>query len=362
MTTRQELLDQWRSRLVEAEDACDDPLTDSWSARLRRKLYRFLLTMYGQAAWPGPKDDVDNSAGRALHAQLFVAEPKEELTGKEPRTRAQILKGLQNVKGLSEELAPAGPLGQGLHASSPMVVASFKQRPRASSAFWRLQRLGFAPEMIFRGNQYQIFVSAALAPAAIQQLEEKRLEALKSTAPVRIQSQPFGPSLSLLFGTFFGLAFCLMFWRLVQDLSVDWSRANATNTPSPELVWGLGIGSIICLLLSLCLCRNWYQQLTGWTDVARSLTFLVAVWLLLSGIGLLSLIFIVASPHFTISRPEMIPSQGTIDRVALAGATCIVVSVVLLLVQGFLSVGDRERWLACLSGAAKPTPHELDSR
>lgn len=371
MTTRQELLDRWTDRLFEAKAACDDPLTDSWSARIRRKLYRFLLTMYGHSDWPGPKDDVDNEAGRRKNTQLVIAEPQAELSGKEPRTRAQILKGLQNIKGLSEELAPAGPLGGGLHPNSPMVVASFRKRPRANSAFWRLKRLGFAPEMVYSGNQYQIFVIASLAPAAIQQLEEKRIEArplepairtVKSTAPVRIQSQPFGPSLSLLFGTFFGLVFCLMFWGLVQELSGDWSRAYGTNIPLPELIWGLGIGSIICLLVSFCHYRNWYQQLTDWTDVTRSLIFVVAVWLLLSGIGLLSLIFIVASPHFSIPRPEMVPSQGTIDRVAFAGATCIVVSVVLLVAQGLLSVGDWERWLAWLSGAAKPTPHEADSR
>lgn len=177
MTTRQELLDRWTDRLFEAEAACEDPLTDSWSARLRRKLYRFLLAMYGRADWPGPKDDVDNEAGRRKNSQLVVAEPQTELAGKEPRTRAQILKGLQNIKGLSEELAPPGPLGQGLHPNSPMVVASFKKRPRANSAFWRLKRLGFAPEMIYSGDQYQIFVIAGLAAAAIRQLEEQRLEA-----------------------------------------------------------------------------------------------------------------------------------------------------------------------------------------
>lgn len=185
MTTRQELLDHWRDRFCEAEEACDDPRTDSWSARLRRKLYRFLLTMYGQADWPGPKDDVDNEVGRLKNSQLVVAEPQQALAGKEPRTRAQILKGLQNIKGLSEELAPPGPLGQGLHPNSPMAVASFKKRPRAETTFWRLKKLGFAPEMVFRGNQYQIFVIASLAPAAIRQLEENRIE----TQPVKPASR-----------------------------------------------------------------------------------------------------------------------------------------------------------------------------
>jgi len=158
MTTRQELLTQWQERLADAEQAC--AAAPSWAERIRVKLYRFLLAMYGQTQWPGPKDDVDNSQLRAATSKLIIAEPEQEadglqavgsqavLVGKEPRTRAEILKGLQNLKGLGEELAPAGPLADGLLPDSPVAVASFAKEPAASAAINAPPRFSQCPSCV----------------------------------------------------------------------------------------------------------------------------------------------------------------------------------------------------------------------
>lgn len=122
MTTRQELLTQWQQRLTDAEQA--SAAAPSWAERMRVKLYRFLLAMYLRTTWPGSKDDVDNSQLRAANSQLIVAEAQQALAGKVPRTRAEILNSLRNLKGLGEELAPAGPLAGGVSRKAPVFFVA----------------------------------------------------------------------------------------------------------------------------------------------------------------------------------------------------------------------------------------------
>jgi len=337
MTTRQELLNQWQQRLTDAEQACLQVVVPTWSDRIRVRLYRFMLAMYGQSVWPGETAAVNNDPNLAARSQV-VTELKQDFAGKEPRTRAEIRTGLRNVTGLSEELAPAGPLAEGLLPDSLVIVATFQKQQLAQEALEMLRRRGFAPKVARQGRLVQIYVAAADFAAASAALRENTG---KGSLPVRTRSQPVDHSLSLLAGTVFGFAFGLMFARLVPDVLTDWSRADTTNTPSPEQIWGMGIGSVICLLLSFYLCRKWYQQLSSWTEVARSLIYLGAFWLLMIGIGSLSLIFIVTSPYFFTPHPELTPSPETMAWAAEVGATCIVVSVVLLWVRGYLPISDR---------------------
>lgn len=269
MTTRQELLDYWRSRLCEAEAACDDPVTDSWAARVRRKLFRFLLTMYGQAPWPGPKDDVDNSAGRALHNQVFVADPHAELAGKEPRTRAQILRGLQNIQGLSAELAPAGPLTSGLESDSPMVVGAFKKLARAQVACRRLQRLGLHSEMICSGQLYQIFVAAAdfdvasdilasaptnqAVPLTPQPASGDATEPASSAVPVE---RPRNDILSLVSGLLYGVIGVFITLNVILNYLMLEPIGPAWDD---DLTWIFAIVALALNVVSVCSLWNWWR-------------------------------------------------------------------------------------------------------
>lgn len=168
MTTRHELLSHWQQRLTESEHLVGEV---KWSDRLRKRLYRFLLAMYGRSVWPGSKDDVDNSQGRALHSALHVAESQaadllEGTAGKAPRSRARILAGLKHVQGLSEELAPPGPLQEGLGPDSLVVAFSTTKKRRAAMVFRHLKRGNLRPRLVRQGKSSQIFVSWAMASQA----------------------------------------------------------------------------------------------------------------------------------------------------------------------------------------------------
>lgn len=253
MTTRQELLTQWQQRLADAEQACD--AAPSWAERMRVKLYRFLLAMYGRTTWPGSKDDVDNSQVRAANSQLIVAEPQEALAGKEPRTRAQILKGLRNLKGLGDELAPAGPLADGLLPDSPVVVAAFKRERSASAAIRKLQQAGFEPAISHRGGLYQIFVSAVHSSQATALLRVNSPSPRSRGSTLTI-SRP--PQHILLFGAiFFGVIGGLLAGLLVQLVFVDLSHLPYASLPTDMDVISLGLFAIGFSVAAGVLFRIW---------------------------------------------------------------------------------------------------------
>lgn len=257
MTTRQELLTQWQERLADAEEAC--AAAPTWAEHIRVKLYRFLLAMYGHTQWPGPKDDVDNSQLRTATSKLIVAEPQQDvLTGKEPRTRAEILKGLQNLKGLGEELAPAGPLADGLLPDSPVAVASFNRESAASAAIRKLQRAGFSPRIAHRGGLYQIFVGAAHSAEAIEWLRANLPPARSGNTISR--QRPSRPIL-LCGAMFFGIIGGLLAAMLIQLLLVDFAHVPSYQLSTHEFFLPLFFFSIIFLAASALLFRTWSESL-----------------------------------------------------------------------------------------------------
>lgn len=234
MTSRQELLDQWRQRLVDAELACASEAGPTWAQRMRLKLYRFLLAMYGQTDWPGPKDDVDNASGRAANRKLLIAEPQEALAGKEPRSRAEILKGLQNVKGLAEQLAPAGPLTGGLTPGSPIVVAACKKRPAAERTMQQLRRGGFAPVLERNGDLFQIFVTAENAAAAKRLLPAKVVGERRSATIAASKKQ--GMSFPLFSAFVFGMMASFLTLKICDDLWGSGPELPSNLAATPESI------------------------------------------------------------------------------------------------------------------------------
>jgi len=265
MITRQELLTQWQQRLAEAKQASRDAETPAWSDRMRVKLYRFLLAMYRHAPWPGSREDVDNSRSRAASSQLMVAEPQLELAGKVPRTRAEILSGLRNVTGLSDELAPAGPLQKGLLPDSPMIVASFKKQQQADTAMRKLRRGGFAPAIAQQGKLWQIYVAAVHSAAAAAWLSENmpperrvsERHVLNRPPAVFRVSRYTTAIFTLACAICYGLFGCLLISWLVHLGSLKFTAAGSNHIPRSEEIFGLAAGAVVSILISYCLFHSW---------------------------------------------------------------------------------------------------------
>ncbi|HEY2414232.1 MAG TPA: hypothetical protein VGI40_18455, partial [Pirellulaceae bacterium] len=62
MSTRDEIIADWRNRLAEATVAPTEPSSrPAWLIRLRVRLYQFLLSLYGEGHWHSA--DVQSSEG-----------------------------------------------------------------------------------------------------------------------------------------------------------------------------------------------------------------------------------------------------------------------------------------------------------
>jgi hypothetical protein len=290
MTTRQELLDQWQQRLADAEAACQATVVPAWSDRIRIRLYRFLLAMYGHTDWPGPKDDVDNVQGRSANGQLTVAEPKEVLAGKEPRSRAEILRGLRNIKGLGEELAPAGPLVDGLLPDSPVIVASFRKQNPADVAVRKLRRAGFAPAIARQGRLWQIYVVAPHAAAAKAILEE---QAPRHISPVAIRTvrQP-DHIVSLLGAMLFSIIACLLGSALVHFAFLDWSQVPEARIPRAGELYALAGTTLVFALVASLLFHSWGRS-THSPDCWHDRVLCSAIVAGMFGLSLTSYLFLI---------------------------------------------------------------------
>jgi hypothetical protein len=257
VTTRQDLLTHWDQQLTLAEE--EELASATWRQRIRQRLYRFLLAMYGGANWSGSPEDAEEVS---LHpTALLVTEEAElpdasnidelEPPGKAPRTRAEIIRGLKNVRGLSDELAPPGPLQHGLPPNAPMAVASCKKRLRAERLMGHLIRGGFAPRLAYRSQLFQVFVAAANAPAAIQFLQRVEVtrpritQQLGRAASARIRTTPSWIGV-LAFGGLGIFLTCYVIYLLIQ-FSIN---PQQHPLPAPDrfgvLLAATGIVDVMC--------------------------------------------------------------------------------------------------------------------
>lgn len=268
MTTRQDLLTHWQEQLLLAEVA--DDARSSWRGRIRLRLYRFLLAMYGGAVWTGSPHEADEVTSHPsplmVSDEVQLPESPDEATlhdhGKAPRTRAEILRGLKHVRGLSDELAPPGPLQDGLPADAPVAVATCKKAPRARRLMSQLRAAGFAPTLVRRANFSQIFVRASQATAALEVISQlERAAALSQPGRILIRSDRTHPALAgaLLSGCLgIPLSFYLLCW---------WQSREGFSPPASIEFDGFALAVATAAVLDfLAVFLIWF----AWRDIYQS--------------------------------------------------------------------------------------------
>src|SRR4029079_13056553 len=123
---REQLIADWQRRLDGATDAESGSSERSpWLARLRVRLYRFLLSLYGDGNWnapPLPADDVSTT----FNSKVIDPAPLP-LGGKPAKDYVAIRKALKCVAGARENRPQAGPLAAGFCRDTWLVIASARQ-------------------------------------------------------------------------------------------------------------------------------------------------------------------------------------------------------------------------------------------
>jgi hypothetical protein len=122
-TTREQLIADWRLRLSEAEDVGGEQLSrPAWMTRLRLRLYRFLISLYGEGHWNA--GEVAGGEEVSSRAGVIVADQSLPLAGKPAKDESSIRAALQSLAAGGGEKPAAGPLLAGTERSAWVVVAS----------------------------------------------------------------------------------------------------------------------------------------------------------------------------------------------------------------------------------------------
>jgi hypothetical protein len=159
LTTREQLIADWRKRLVAARDLPRSSQRAAWLARLRIRLYRLLLSLYGDGQWnsstPSPAD-YDSA-----HSESVVIEPGAlPLAGKPAKDRDQIRAALDALSGSRDLAVPPGPLTAGLTPESWVVVGSASGRLKTTRLLLFFKRSGLTARQSLRGDDRIVEVQA----------------------------------------------------------------------------------------------------------------------------------------------------------------------------------------------------------
>lgn len=171
-TTRDQLIADWRKRLATANEAPEEPSSRAaWLVRLRIRLYRFLLSLYGEGDWNAPADveQVSNiRRGSPNRGSSATKVPPLELAGKPAKDAASIRAVLHSVAGASESTPHAGPLAAGIDRDHWIVIASASRGLDPELTAGALLAKGIVPRVVSRQHDVVVEVRGYQASAAIE--------------------------------------------------------------------------------------------------------------------------------------------------------------------------------------------------
>jgi len=250
--TRDELIADWETRLSAAET---EPVGSSpqraWLARVRSRLYRFLLAIYGEGKWRGSGQTPAEAPPASPAGIVFDSPDAESLTGKPAKQIGKIRSVLKTVASSQDHRPPAGSLsGAEVAANRWLIVAS-------EDANWHLPRCrdwlvrhGIDCRSVRYAAKWAIEVPAADHYQACQLLDERRDRLQRPSRfqreEVHLVRQPLAPlkSMLVLFAT--PVLFCAMILALAA------LAPNGRLTPEETHAVGLaalGTAGICCLAM-----------------------------------------------------------------------------------------------------------------
>jgi len=214
--TRDELIADWETRLSAAET---EPVGSSpqraWLARVRSRLYRFLLSLYGEGKWRGSGHSTTEAPPAASTGIVFDSPDAESLTGKPAKQIGKIRSVLKTVASSQDHRPPAGSLsGAEVVANRWLIVADEEDRwilPRCQIV---LRQQGVECRRVCSAGYWALEVPPPDHHRASQLLDERRAELRRpprcERQEVRLVRQPVSPFRSVLVLFAVPVSFCMM--------------------------------------------------------------------------------------------------------------------------------------------------------
>ncbi len=158
-TSRDQLIADWRRELATAETTPADTPRAAWIARVRIRLYRFLLRCYSGEAWNISGQKVDAEQPSELDSGLTVFAPTE-LDGKPAKSEAKIRAVLKAVAGAQDDPYAPGPLVAGLGGESWVIIAAASSKLKIGRCCQLLRAAGLTVRTAYRGDDHMVEVPA----------------------------------------------------------------------------------------------------------------------------------------------------------------------------------------------------------
>jgi hypothetical protein len=173
--SRKQLVAEWRSRLAAAEELPTGAVTrPGWLRRVQRRLYRFLLSLYGSGDWrtaDSPPFEIHSN-----RAVVFDAPDVLPLAGKPAKETGKIRAVLKAVATAQDQPLAPGPLLDGLPAEDWVTIAVVEPGIDPGRCVKLLRSHQFAVQVLSRGRDLAIEVPAREHRAALKLLaaQERR--------------------------------------------------------------------------------------------------------------------------------------------------------------------------------------------
>ena len=187
---RDELVSDWRQQLAAAQSAVADSPHSAWLARVRVRLYRFLLACYGDASWSAaPLEETQESSDAAAGA-LADSLGDVALEGKPAKSLGQIRSVLKAVASAQDDPHAPGPLAGGLAPESWVIVAAASSKLKIGRCCELLRAGGLHARTAYRGDDHMVEVPARQRQQAFEIIERNRGRVLAAPKTPRTQPIP----------------------------------------------------------------------------------------------------------------------------------------------------------------------------
>jgi hypothetical protein len=217
-TSREQLIAEWRERLAAAETAPAEPTTrPAWLVRVKIRLYRFLLSLYGDGDWSASPQQATEPP-----SLVFDSSDASALEGKPAKDEERIRAALTAVASAKANVPELGPLADGLPADSWVVAATTKHHWLAREAFQLLRNNGLHPRLRDQGRESRIEVQAGERSEAFALIGDWRSKVRPTTAVVRIQHDRSWQLLVILAFVPFAAGLALVLGILLQSPDMEY--------------------------------------------------------------------------------------------------------------------------------------------
>ncbi len=160
MSTRVALVNRWRSKLDEAQQllVAGSPRLE-WLRRTQVRLYRFLLSLYGDGQWQADQHSSCDDAGEessAAHVRSFAV--SEPYCGSPPKSPGQIRAALKSLHAANQGNAPRAGAVDLNQNPTWLIVATQRDRYRPDKCVKLLHTCGIEARKTRRGRDVAVEV------------------------------------------------------------------------------------------------------------------------------------------------------------------------------------------------------------